>query len=119
MCLKTVQMFIISGHCPHIFNPDVNLFAGKITLSVQLNLLQCITNLINDNAKYLLSIKSDSLGTLLTVLTNTLNFPLLLCTCISNVSMEIEKCIIGKLIYDKHVSLYGDIFFYSVLYNQT
>ncbi|XP_060599320.1 uncharacterized protein LOC132752926 [Ruditapes philippinarum] len=110
MCLKTLQMFLKSGHCPHIFNPDVNLFAGKITLSVRLNLLQCITNLINDHAKYLLSMKSDSLGTLLTVLTNTLNFLLLLSTCISNVSMETEKCIIGKLIYDKHVSLYGDIF---------
>ncbi|XP_045191696.2 uncharacterized protein LOC123548464 [Mercenaria mercenaria] len=108
MCLKTMQMFFISGYCPHVFNPAVNLFAGKITLNVRLNLLTCITSIINDDVRCLLSLKSDSLGNLLALFSSRVNIRSM--TCSSDSALKTEKLIIGKLAYDEHVSLCGDLF---------
>ena len=103
-------MFLSMSHCPHVFNPTVNLYSGKLSMGVRLCLLQCITNLIDDHAKCLLSLKSDSLGLHLTLLTNTLCLSNLSYTCSTNIFTKTKKDIIGQLIYDKHVSLYGDMF---------
>ena len=60
--LKRMLIWVERGVCPNYFIPGENMFEGKISEQMQLQLCGLLRRLIDANFKYLVTIISDDLG---------------------------------------------------------
>ncbi|XP_053399643.1 uncharacterized protein LOC128557074 [Mercenaria mercenaria] len=72
-CIQTLKRCILEGNCPHFFDHENNLMAGKISTVVKRQLLERMSNLIPCNGILLFGIQIDNLGERLQIKLNMIN----------------------------------------------
>ncbi|XP_053377785.1 uncharacterized protein LOC128547921 [Mercenaria mercenaria] len=72
-CIQTLNRCILAGNCPHFFDHENNLMAGKNSTVVKHQLLERMSNLIPCEGISLFGIQIDKLGERLQIKLNMLN----------------------------------------------
>ncbi|XP_045157899.2 uncharacterized protein LOC123524070 [Mercenaria mercenaria] len=73
VCIQTLNRCILAGNCPHFFDHENNLMAGKISTVVKHQLLERMSNLIPCDETSLFGIQIDKLGERLQIKLNMIN----------------------------------------------
>ncbi|XP_045212628.2 uncharacterized protein LOC123563727 [Mercenaria mercenaria] len=72
-CILTLNRCISCGNCPHFFDHENNLMAGKFSNKVQQELLQTTANLVPCDGMSLFGIQIDDVGERLLIKLNMIN----------------------------------------------